>query len=103
MEKQTVIIPAQRKKKKKESGRTSKLIIATILLFLFVFTAAVLIAFWHNGSEPSTLIVAVFGFCGCEAGLLGWIKNTKEKQETRRQELEDRAYYAQKGDEDAQK
>ena len=52
----------------------SKVIISAMMLFLMVFVGVVLWEFKITGMEPSTLIVAVFGFCGVEGGLLAWIK-----------------------------
>ena len=42
--------------------------------------AADLAVFWHTGNEPATLTACVFGVCGFENGVMGWIKTTKEKQ-----------------------
>ena len=33
--------------------------------------------FWHTGGEPSTLTACVFGVCGLENGVMGWIKTNK--------------------------
>ena len=46
--------------------------------------------FWHTGNEPATLTACVFGVCGFENGVMGWIKTTKEKVRDRRWEQEDR-------------
>ena len=35
--------------------------------------------FWHTGAEPSTLTACVFGVCGLENGVMGWIKTNKDK------------------------
>ena len=60
----------------------SKILIAAILIFLLLFTIACLLITAHTSVEPSALIVAVFGFCGVECGVLGWIKNTDTKNST---------------------
>ena len=35
------------------------------------------------------VITMVFGFCGGECGVMGWIKTTKERQTDRRWQIED--------------
>ncbi len=40
--------------------------------------------FWHTGNEPYTLTGCVFGVCGLEIGVMGWIKTTKERNQDRR-------------------
>ena len=49
-------------------------------VILVAYTVAALAVFWHTGGEPSTLTACVFGVCGFENGVMGWIKTTKEKQ-----------------------
>ena len=49
-------------------------------VILVGYTAADLAVFWHTGNEPATLTACVFGVCGFENGVMGWIKTTKEKQ-----------------------
>lgn len=46
---------------------------------LVVYTVAALVVFWHTGSEPATLTACVFGVCGLENGVMGWIKTNKDK------------------------
>lgn len=46
---------------------------------LAVYTVAALAVFWHTGAEPSTLTACVFGVCGLENGVMGWIKTNKDK------------------------
>ena len=48
-------------------------------VFLVAYTAADLVVFWHTGSEPATLTGCVFGVCGLENGVMGWIKTNKDK------------------------
>ena len=38
-----------------------------------------LAVFWHTGAEPYTLTGCVFGVCGLENGVMGWIKTNKDK------------------------
>lgn len=68
--------------KAKVDGRFMKLELVGIFTFLFVFVVSVMVIFVvTSGMEPSTLIISVFGFCGLEGGILGWIKTTKEKKQ----------------------
>ena len=69
---------------KKKMGTMDK------VLILVAYTAADLAVFWHTGNEPATLTACVFGVCGFENGVMGWIKTTKEKVRDRRWEQEDR-------------
>lgn len=48
-------------------------------VILVAYTVADLAVFWHTGSEPSTLTACVFGVCGFENGVMGWIKTNKDK------------------------
>ena len=64
----------------KEFSMTDFLLIWTFVV-INAFIAAVLYIFLKIGSEPTTLIVAVFGFFGLECGIMGWIKTVKTKKE----------------------
>lgn len=55
-------------------------IFIVIMIFLFVRFQCV----------PDTLIGCYFGLVGGECGIMGWIKNVKEKNKDRVWELEDR-------------
>lgn len=44
------------------------------------FTVAVLWIFRKTGSEPAALIYSFFGVMGVETGIMGWIKNAKERE-----------------------
>ncbi len=48
-------------------------------VILVAYTVAALAVFWHTGAEPSTLTACVFGVCGLENGVMGWIKTNKDK------------------------
>lgn len=74
---------------KKKMGTMDKVLILEGVI-LAVYTAADLAVFWHTGNEPATLTACVFGVCGFENGVMGWIKTTKEKVRDRRWEQEDR-------------
>ena len=73
---------------KKKMGTMDMLILEGVILV--AYTAADLAVFWHTGNEPATLTACVFGVCGFENGVMGWIKTTKEKVRDRRWEQEDR-------------
>ena len=64
---------------KKFLGPQDKVLILEGVI-LVAYTAADLAVFWHTGNEPATLTACVFGVCGFENGVMGWIKTTKEKQ-----------------------
>lgn len=64
---------------KKKMGTMDKVLILEGVI-LVAYTAADLAVFWHTGNEPATLTACVFGVCGFENGVMGWIKTTKEKQ-----------------------
>ena len=63
----------------KKMGTMDKVLILEAVV-LILYTAADLVVFWHTGNEPATLTACVFGVCGFENGVMGWIKTTKEKQ-----------------------
>ena len=58
---------------------------------ILVFIALLLWMYYRTGGIPDTLCTCVFGVCGGECGVMGWIKTTKDKQQDRQYELEDRA------------
>lgn len=58
-------------------GKYSKGIVAFIIALNVFFSAAVLVVFWKTGNEPSTLIVAWFGFTTGELWILSGIKKKK--------------------------
>ena len=64
---------------KKKMGTMDKVLILEAVI-LVAYTVADLAVFWHTGAEPATLTTCVFGVCGIENGVMGWIKTTKEKQ-----------------------
>ena len=41
----------------------------------------VLWIFRKTGSEPTALVYSFFGVMGVESGIMGWIKNVKERQQ----------------------
>ena len=64
--------------RKKKMGVMDKVLILEVVI-LVAYTTADLILFWHTGSEPATLTACVFGVCGLENGVMGWIKTNKDK------------------------
>lgn len=63
---------------KGKMGVMDKVLILEAVI-LVSYTVADLAVFWHTGSEPSTLTACVFGVCGFENGVMGWIKTNKDK------------------------
>ena len=59
-------------------GTMDKVLVLEAVI-LVTYTVADLAVFWHTGSEPSTLTACVFGVCGFENGVMGWIKTNKDK------------------------
>lgn len=74
---------------KKKIG-TMDLILLVIACFLLVFVAVMIWLYYHTGGIPDTLVTCVFACCGGECGVMGWIKTTKDRQQERTYELEDR-------------
>ena len=62
----------------KKMGTMDKVLVLEAVI-LVVYTVAALVVFWHTGSEPATLTACVFGVCGLENGVMGWIKTNKDK------------------------
>ena len=62
----------------KKMGVMDKVLILEAVI-LVAYTVADLAVFWHTGAEPSTLTACVFGVCGLENGVMGWIKTNKDK------------------------
>lgn len=63
---------------KRKIGTMDKVLVLEGVI-LVAYTVAALAAFWHTGGEPSTLTACVFGVCGLENGVMGWIKTNKDK------------------------
>ena len=57
-------------------------VVTGILIFLFLFTVAILFLFYKTGGmEPSVLVGAVFVGTLGELGICGWIQHGKMKTE----------------------
>ena len=63
---------------KGKMGVMDKVLILEAVI-LVAYTVAALAVFWHTSAEPSTLTACVFGVCGIENGVMGWIKTSKDK------------------------
>lgn len=79
-----------------ERKHVMDVVLIVIAVTLVIFTTAMIITFCMFQSVPDTLITCVFAAATGECGVMGWIKTTKERQETRKWELEDRE--AEKGE-----
>ncbi len=75
------LLRALREEQKTAKGKmgTMDKILVLEAVFLVSYTVADLVVFWHTGSEPATLTGCVFGVCGLENGVMGWIKTNKDK------------------------
>ncbi len=70
--------------------KTMDVILIGLAVFLLIFIVVMLILYYLTGGIPDTLCTCVFGICGGECGVMGWIRTTKDKQIDRRNQLEDR-------------
>ena len=55
-------------------NRFSKKVVSTVITLNVIFAAAVLIVFWHTGSEPTVLVGSWFAFTTGELWTLSTIK-----------------------------
>ena len=72
------ILSQRRRRQKKKIGTMDKILVLEAF-FLLAYTVADFIVFWHTSAEPATLTACVFGVCGMENGVMGWIKTNKDK------------------------
>ena len=72
--------------KKKKMGVMDKILVLEAIL-LISYTVAAMWIFYRVGSEPSTLTACVFGVCGLENGVMGWIKTNKDKADKAAEEV----------------
>ena len=70
--------------------KTMDVILIGLAVFLLIFIVVMLALYYITGGIPDTLCTCVFGICGGECGVMGWIRTTKDKQIDRRNRLEDR-------------
>jgi len=59
--------------------KTSNIVLIILAIFIVIFTIVCLWLFYLYQSVPDTLVTCVFGLCGSECGVLGWIKVMKTK------------------------
>ena len=67
--------------KKKKKNQFSKIIVVSVIMLNVIFTSVILGLFSQTSSEPSSLIMAWFGFTTVELWSLAGIKKAKEKKE----------------------
>ena len=81
---------ARRKRQKGKEPQAGKglggmdKILIVLGVFLLCFIVAMVVIFIKKDSIPDTLVQCVFGACGLEGGVMGWIKTTKERRQDRR-------------------
>ena len=83
-------------RKGRKKVKTSTIVLICVGVFLLSFVITCLWLFQETGSEPSTLISSVFAICGTEFGILGWIRTTKAKHETKtrkKKEVDEDEFY----------
>lgn len=72
----------------KKKGAFSKALVAFIVVLNVIFTASVLVVYWHTGTEPVTLIGAWFAFTTGELFMVAKIKRDKIKEGSDNDQLE---------------
>lgn len=60
--------------------KTMDIILVIVGVLLLAFTVTMIWLFVQFQSVPDSLIAAFFGLMGTECGVMGWIKNVKEKK-----------------------
>lgn len=68
------------KRARRNPAKFSKVVVASVLAAVALFTVAMICLYALYGGVPDTLIVSFFGFAGGEAGVLGLIKCNDERQ-----------------------
>lgn len=61
----------------KQMNRFSKKVVSAVITLNVIFAAAVLIVFWHTGSEPTVLVGSWFAFT---TGELWTLSNIRKKE-----------------------
>lgn len=67
------------KRARRNPAKFSKVVVASVLAAVALFTVAMICLYALYGGVPDTLIVSFFGFAGGEAGVLGLIKCNDER------------------------
>lgn len=73
---------------KKKIG-TMDIILLVVGVFLLLFTLEMIHLFKDYSMIPDTLVTCVFAAIASECGIMGWIKNTKERTREREWMKED--------------
>lgn len=68
------------KRARRNPAKFSKVVVASVLAAVALFTVAMIFLYALYGGVPDTLIVSFFSFAGGEAGVLGLIKCNDERQ-----------------------
>ena len=71
--------------------KTMDRILVIIGITTVAFLAVMIWLFYRFQAVPDTLIGCYFAFIGGECGIMGWIKNVKEKAQERQWRKEDKA------------
>lgn len=82
--------PTPRGKGSMKKWKTMDIILVGLAIFLLIFVVIMLILYYLTGGIPDTLCTCVFGICGGECGVMGWIRTTKDKAKDREWTIEDR-------------
>lgn len=61
------------------------IILIIVGISLLAFTVAMMVTFNRLGAVPDTLITCVYATLGGECGVMGWIKTSKDRNRTRRE------------------
>lgn len=83
----SILFANKRKKRSRSTENTTEkkkigtmdLILIIIGILTLIFTVTMIWIFIVQGAVPDTLITCFFAFVGGEAGIMGWIQNTKKK------------------------
>lgn len=76
-------------KKDKKRLRKSDIVLIIICIGTIVFIRRMTLLFEDIHAVPDSVVVGFFAFIGGECGILGWIKNSEEKQQERQWRMED--------------
>ncbi len=75
-------------RRKAEIGAMNVILII-VGISLLAFTVAMMNTFNRLGAVPDTLITCVYATLGGECGVMGWIKTSKDRNRTRRENSRD--------------
>lgn len=78
-----------KKAEKKSKIGVMDVILVFIGIALVIFTSVMIWLFYTVGSVPDVLITCFFSLLGGECGVMGWIKNVKERNKEREWQIED--------------